>query len=277
MNNYGNIIDVTESDFEFQVIAYSQQTPVIVDFWAEWCAPCRVLGPTLEKLAEEAAGAFRLAKVNVDENPKLAKRFNVFSIPTVKGFSEGQMVAEFKGALPEGKIREFLQQLVPDETTLALEKAFSLMEERDYAQAEEIFREVLHVQPGKPRALWGLSRALMFENRSQEAVELLANFPISKLMNAAETLLPLAQALASYQPSHEISEEVLEATYQRSLMLLQRGNYAAALDGFLSILREDKHYREGQVHQLVLGLFALLGENHYLTVEYQRELANILF
>lgn len=277
MTNYGNIIDVTESDFEFQVIAYSQQVPVVVDFWAEWCAPCRVLGPVLEKLAEEAEGAFRLAKVNVDENPKLAKRFNVFSIPTVKGFSEGQMVTEFKGALPEGKIREFLQQLVPDETTLALEKASSLLEERDLQESEDLFREVLGAQPGNPQALLGLSRTLLFQNRSLEAAELLANFPVSKLMNMAARLLPLANALASFEPTSDIPEDVLQATYQRSLLLLQRGNYPAALDGLMSVLREDKRFRGGEVHQLVLGLFTLLGETHYLTLEYQRELANILF
>jgi putative thioredoxin len=277
MSNYANIIDVSEDDFEFQVVAYSQQKPVIVDFWAEWCAPCRVLGPVLEELAEEAEGAFRLAKVNVDENPKLAKRFNVFSIPTVKGFNQGQMVAEFAGALPEGKIREFLQQLVPDETSLAIEKGFSLLEERDASDAEQVFRTALHNQPGNPQALWGLSRALMFQNRNAEAADLLANFPISKMMTAAQTLLPLATALASYEPADEIPDDALEAAYQRSLMLLVRGNYPAALDGFMSILREDKRFRTGTAHQLVLGVFTLLGESHYLTLEYQRELANILF
>ena len=104
----GYIITVTEADFEYEVVAFSQQLPVVVDFWAEWCVPCKTLGPLLEKLADEAQGSFRLAKVDVDSSPNLALRYGVRSIPNVKAFRDGQVVAEFVGAQPEPRLREFV-------------------------------------------------------------------------------------------------------------------------------------------------------------------------
>jgi len=123
MNPSDHIVDVSESDFEVQVIVYSQQVPVVVDFWAEWCAPCRVIGPILEKLATEAGGSFRLAKLNVDQNPKLAMRYAVQSIPSVKIFKDGVVVSEFVGAIPENQIRDYFKEVVPNPSDLLLEKA----------------------------------------------------------------------------------------------------------------------------------------------------------
>ena len=108
-----NIVDVTEANFQYEVISYSENTPVVVDFWAEWCRPCKTLGPLLERLAHEAQGSFRLARVDVDANPNLALHYGVRSIPTVKAFSQGEVVGEFSGLQPEGRIREFLSRITP--------------------------------------------------------------------------------------------------------------------------------------------------------------------
>src|SRR4030066_1509623 len=126
---------VTESDFEYEVIAYSNQTPVIVDFWAEWCRPCKTLTPILEKIAEDAGGIFRLAKVNVDENPNLALRFSVRSIPNVKAFRDGQIISEFLGLQPEPRVREFIRNLAPSQIDLLLEKGQSQLESLQWCQA----------------------------------------------------------------------------------------------------------------------------------------------
>jgi putative thioredoxin len=149
------IIHVTEADFEYQVLAYSAQAPVVVDFWAEWCAPCRTLGPMLENLAREGQGSFRLAKVNVDENQNLALRYAVRSIPAVKAFRNGKMIAELIGLQPEPRLREFIRSIAPSQNDLLVEKANSLLDLLRAQEAEKSFRQVQEKSPENTAALLG--------------------------------------------------------------------------------------------------------------------------
>ncbi len=274
----GDIVTVTEMDFDREVLEYSRQRPVVVDFWAPWCGPCRIIGPILERLAVEAAGAFRLAKVNVDENPNLALRYGVRGIPTVKGFLNGQVVGEFVGALPEARIRDFLRKLAPSPTDLALEKADSLLEMNDWRGAEAVYREVLLQRPELAHARLGLAKALLMQGRAREALNLLRDFPASREYRAAQMMLPLAEALvwAEEHPAGE-SDDPLEAMYRRALDLLRRGNVEAAMDGLLEIIRRDKHYRDDMPRKILLGIFEVLGQQHPLTKQYRRELSMALF
>lgn len=279
MNTPYDIVDVSEADFELEVLNYSQRVPVIVDFWAEWCGPCKTLGPLLEKLASEAQGDFRLAKVNVDENPNLARQYGVRSIPTVKAFRDGRIVGEFVGAQPEGRVREFTRQLSPSEADLTLDKANSLLDQQRWAEAEQAYRQVLTEQPGQPMALSGLIRSLLAQGHGQEALFLMEDFPASKEYAAMERLRPLGEALiqigtASF-PAGDRDE--LEAAYGQCLRLVGRGNLLAAIDGLLDLLRQDKRYRAGEVHRVLLAAFELLGERNELTRRYRSELATILF
>ena len=272
----GYVITVTEADFEYEVIAFSQQLPVVVDFWAEWCVPCKTLGPLLEKLADEAQGSFRLAKVDVDSSPNLALRYGVRSIPNVKAFRDGQVVAEFVGVQPEPRLREFLRSLAPSQTDLVLEKALSQLDSENWKAAESSFRQFLAKTPDYPVALLGLLKSILMQGYLDEAARLLHSFPPSKEYAAAETLRPLAEAL-KWSGTAALSEDPLEAAYLNALRLVQRGNYAAALDGLLDILRQDKRYRDDEVRRVVLALLEALGENNPLTPAYRRELAMILF
>ena len=133
-----SIIDVSEATFEYEVIAHSNQVPVVVDFWAPWCGPCRTLGPMLERLAREANGAFRLAKVNVDENPRLATRFGVQGIPAVKAFKVGQEVAQFVGAQPESMVQRFVRELAPRVADRALVEARGFLVARHWPEAKKL-------------------------------------------------------------------------------------------------------------------------------------------
>lgn len=272
------IVDVTEADFEYEVIAFSQEAPVVVDFWAEWCGPCKMIGPVLEKLAIEAQGGFRLAKVNVDENPRLAVRFGVTGIPAVKAFRNQQIVAEFAGVRPEPALREFVQALAPTQADLALEKGFSLLDQQQAAQAANAFREALAAVPGKPEALLGLSRALLLQGGSPEVLSILQRFPPSRSYNSAQILLPLAQALQGLTQGDPFSgEDPLDPAYENALRLVRRGNFEAAMDGLLDILRENKRYRDGLARKVMLGLLETLGEGSPVTRSYRSELALVLF
>ena len=272
-----NIIDVSEADFEYQVLAYSQHIPVVVDFWAEWCVPCRTLGPMLERLTLEAEGTFRLAKLNVDQNQNLALRYNVRSIPSVKAFRDGKMVSEFVGMQPEPKLREWLRALAPSSTDLLQEKGLSMITQGEWASAQAAFQEVLLVTPDSAPALFGLAKSILAQGQVDEAQRILQSLPPSREFARAEVLLPLTQALIRQQNGENNHDQPLEAAYQRALRLFLRGNIPASLDGFLDILREDKHFRDGEVRQVILGLFELMGDENAVTRQYRQELASVLF
>lgn len=272
------IVNVSESDFEIEVLAYSQQVPVVVDFWAEWCGPCRTLGPMLERLAEEGQGSFRLAKLNVDENNSLAIRYGIHGIPAVKAFRDGKMVAEFTGVQPEPRIREFLRSIAPTKSDLALEKGMSLLYLHQYGRAETEFRQILQENPEQPAALLGLAKCLIFLGEIDESSHILQSIPASKEFNAAQSLLPLVQEiewLRSGKPAPDVSP--LESAYRRALELVLRGNHEAAMDGLLDILREDKRFKDGKARLVFLALLELLGDEDPIVREYRAELASVLF
>jgi len=271
------IIHVDESDFEYEVLQYSTQTPVVVDFWAEWCVPCRILGPNLEALAREGDGSFRLAKVNVDENAKLTKQYKVRNIPAVKAFVDGHVVAEFSGVLAEEGLRDFISRLAPAPGDLMYAKGKNLMELADFAEAEDAFREFLSSHPSHPGALLGLVRALLMQGKGGESLLLLRNFPASPAYNTAQLLKPVAQAYKEFEGAAVESEDPLEAAFRNGIRLAKRGNILAAMDGFLDILRRDKDYRDGQVKDIFVGWLALIGESHPEARQYRKDLSTTLF
>jgi len=272
-----NIINVTESNFEYEVINFSQKIPVVVDFWADWCVPCKMLDPILRKLAQEKAGDFRLAKVNVDENQNLALRFNVRGIPVVKAFRSGTVVSEFSGVQPETKIRQFLSELIPTPLDLNLDKANSLLDIEHWEGSYKAFRQVLDERPGHSNALLGLTKTLLAQGRASDARDILNSFPLSAEFSSAEKLKPLAKALTRYENQDLYTNIPIDATYNHALRLITLGNLPAAMDGLLGVLREDKGYHDGEAKEVILGLFEVLGPNNQTTREYQSELASILF
>ncbi|HVN56145.1 MAG TPA: thioredoxin [Anaerolineaceae bacterium] len=271
------IIDVNEADFEYEVVGYSKNVPVIVDFWAKWCVPCKTLSPALEKMVEEANGAVRLAKVDVDQNPNLAMRFGVRSIPSVKAFSQGQVVAEFTGLQPEPFLREFFEKVVPSPAGLLLEKGNNLLLLHQWSDAEETFCELLDENPDLPVAQLGLAKSLLGQGSGNEALFILRKFPPSREYAQAENLRPLAEAMAAYENDKPETDDAYGPAFRNAIRLAMRGNIPAALDGLLDILRQEKRYRGGLARMVILGLLDLLGEEDPQTREYRAELASILF
>jgi putative thioredoxin len=271
------IIHVDESDFEYEVLQYSAQVPVAVYFWAPWCVPCRVLEPKLEDLAREGEGRFRLAKLNVDENMRLARQYKVRNIPVVKAFINGHIVAEFSGMLEEDGLRDFIRHLIPAPEDLMYIKGQNLMASSEYEEAEDAFREFLSMNPNHPDALLGLVRALLFQGVGKEALILLRNFPASSAYIKAQLLKPVAQAFSEIPDILEESQDELEAAYKNGVRLARRGNILAALDGFLDLLKKDRHYRDDQVKDVFVGLLTLLGDAHPDARQYRQDLSAILF
>lgn len=273
-----NIVEVSASSFEQDVIMRSHEVPVVVDFWAEWCGPCRMLGPILERLAIEAGGRFTLAKVDVDENQSLAVRYGVQGIPAVKAFRNGEVVAQFTGAQPENRVRDFVQNLAPSPEEEAVTDAQSLLATRHWSEAEEAFREVLEEDDGNSAAALGLVQSLLMQGKGSQALEWIKDFPPGTEWAEAEKLKPLAELLVEAKEYEQADhEDPLQAQLHRAGSLLERGNLPGALDGFLGILREDKGYRDGLPKEAMLAIFAMLGDEDAMTREYREELASVLF
>jgi putative thioredoxin len=277
MMTSSNIINVTEANFDFEVIEYSQNIPVLVDFWAEWSIPCKSLDPILQQLAQSGDGSFRLARINVDENPKLAMRFNVRGVPAIKAFREGAIIGEFSGLKPEDEIRRFLQHIVPSYADLILEKGNSLLQLSRWEDALDSFQQVLSERPLHPGALVGLVKSQLVLGQFEEALEILSAFPQSHEYSQAQRLAPLAVALSQNHEAEDDSIPGIERTYQHSLQLIRLSNLPAALDGLLAVLRQDKRYRQEEPRRVILGIFEILGNDNPLTRQYRNELASILF
>ena len=274
-----HILDVNEANFQDEVILRSHEVPVLVDFWAPWCGPCKVLGPLLERLAIEAGGGFKLARVNADENPNLSIRFGVRGIPAVKAFRNGDVRAEFVGAQPEPMVRRFVSNLVPTQQDRDMEEARTLLATRHWQGAENAFRWVLEGEESNSAAALGLVHSLLMQGKGRGALTILKDFPPGAEWAKAEGLRPLAEELSAVENGGEPSSEgtPLDAALSQAMRLFGRGNVPAAMDGLLDILRQDKHFRKDLPKRILLAIFTLLGDDDPLTREYRNELASVLF
>jgi len=272
------VIDVNEMNFEYEVIAFSKNKPVLVDFWAEWCRPCKTVSPILEKIVNEANGNLRLAKVNIDVNPNLAMQYNVRSIPTVKAFIEGQVATEFVGAQPESRLREFIKNLTPPSPIdLDLSKAQNLLLSQDWQRAEPILRKVLSEKVDSPAALLGLAKSLLAQDQPAEAMDVLETIPSAREISQAELLKPYAQVLIDFHNETLPNENDLDAIFYNSIRLASQAKYPIALDGLLDLLRQDKTYQNKIAQQVILGILEIMGEEAPDTRAYRAELASVLF
>jgi putative thioredoxin len=273
-----HLIDVSQTDFPSAVIDESRRRPVVVDFWAEWCGPCKVLGPVLERLAGEAGGSWLLAKVDVDQNQALAQQFGVQGIPTVVAFRDGQVVNRFTGALGESEVRAFIDSIVPTEADLTAAEAEMAYDRGEVAVAEAGFRAVLDHDGAHEIAGLGLATILLDRNDPAAALEVLARLPRSEDVRRMESAARLwsdagdvetlaAAAAASGSPEDRLA-------YAKALSV--NGDAADAMEILVELVGERGEHSE-VARVALLDLFEVLGHDHALVGTYRRRLASALF
>ncbi len=282
----GAMVEVGAAGFEQQVLDASGQMPVVVDFWAPWCGPCRALSPVLEKLATEYAGRITFAKINSDENQEIAARFAVRSIPNVKAFVGGKVVNEFSGVIPETAIRRFLDRLIPTEGQKLLSQARQAIEAGRTAEAEQHLASALAVEPGLHAARIELAGVLAAREALVEAEALLQAVPDTALdEQAARIGVRIAQwKAASALPSLEVLQAAAAAApddlgvrQQLGERHAADGRHEEALEQLLVVVQRDRAGLRESARQAMLRIFMLAGAQADLVARYRRALASALY
>ena len=287
------IKDSDTANFMTDVIEASKSVPVLVDFWAPWCGPCKQLGPLLEKIVTEAGGKVRLVKVDIDANQQLAQQMRIQSIPAVFAFADGQPVDGFMGALPESELRTFIDKIVSshggqaEQVEKALEAAEAALEAEAAEEAMAMFEQVLQLEPENGRAIAGMAKAFIAVDNLDGARELLAVIPPA-LVNDAHVSGALAALSVAETPVDDgeitrLSEAVAadEADYQSrldlSVALNAAGQEEAALDHLMWLIEKDRAWNDDAARKQLLVFFEAWGPTHELTLSGRRRLSSILF
>jgi putative thioredoxin len=275
-----HISDISTADFPQMVLQRSHEVPVVVDFWAEWCGPCKVLGPILEHLTVEADGAFELVKVDVDANPELSQQFGIQGIPTVIAFRDGAIANRFTGALPEQQIRVWLGEIMPSELDQMVEQARDAALAGDLLQAEQVFRMVLEQESDHADAGTGLASLLLARGDSEEALIVLGKLAptseVERLQAAARLSASRTDDVSGLEAKVAADPADDAARLELARALAGRSEFEPALDHMLRVV-QSKGEQSDVARRAMVDIFDVLGDEHPLTVPYRRRLASALF
>jgi putative thioredoxin len=285
------MVEVTESAFEREVLAASAEVPVVVDFWAPWCGPCRMLGPVLERLEESYSGRFKLVKVNSDESPELAARYGVRSIPYVIAFRGGEAVDSFVGALPEGQVRAFLDGVIPSPAELERLKALRLTQQGDLDGAAGALRAALALDPSHDRARLDLAELLIERmpspvdpaRLSEAESQLAAVRPAARSEARWQALSMRASSLrsaASLPSTEALQERVagdpgdIQSRLELARQFVAERQLQPALEQLLQILARDR--KDGAARRMILSIFELMPDQPQVVSLYRRKLSALI-
>ena len=284
------IKDGTDASFMADVVEASKHQPVIVDFWATWCGPCRTLGPALEKAVRGAKGAVKMVKIDVDANPAYAGQLRVQSIPTVYAFVNGQPVDGFQGAIPDSQIKAFIDKLTGGAgVNTDVEQLLSLGEEslalNDLGGAAQAFAHVLTMEPDNPKAIAGMARVYLAEDDAEQARQTIAMAPADStdpMVQSVRAQLALAAA-APTGANAELEAKIAadpndhQARYDLSLALASTGDLNGAVDQLLAIVKADREWNDQAARKQLLTVFEAAGATSEVARDGRRRLSSILF
>jgi putative thioredoxin len=288
----GLIKDGSLESFARDVIQESMRQPVLVDFWAPWCGPCKQLTPVLEKVVKQAGGKVKLVKIDIDQNPELAQQLRVQSVPTVYAFLQGQPVTGFAGAQPESQIKALIEKLVggplgPADSESQLAAAKEALDAGELEVAGDLFGAVLEQEEANPEALGGLARVLLASGQLAEAEALLQQVPDNLASHAAisgaKAALELAKEAGTLgDPTAllariESNPDDHDARHELATALFLRGQIEAAMDHLCQIVKRDREWREDGARKQLVTFFNALGPTHPQTVRGRRMLSTVLF
>lgn len=265
------------NNFQKDVIEQSYTIPVLVDFWAEWCAPCRILGPVLERLAEKYKDQWKLVKLNTDVFPDIANEFGIRGIPNVKLFHKGKVINEFTGALPEHMIEDWLRKSIPSKFSEMIDKAKKLLAEGKVEDAKIILEQVHNgdINNGEVKIL--LAKILVYEN-PKEALRLVESAQLSNhTVELAEAISTMGQLFEKLQNTNELEDNPVKALYIDAIKDMKEKKFESALEKFIEVIRDNKAYDDEGARKACIAIFKYLGEEHETTLNYRRDFSRALY
>jgi len=267
-------------DLQKDVINASFKQPVVIDFWAEWCAPCRMLGPILEKLAGQANGRWRLVKINTELQPDVAMQFGISSIPAVKMVSKGELIAEFVGALPEPHVAKWLDENLPTKSKNALQNAVEALEYGDVNRAKQLLKYAVDQDGSNLDAKVMLARLMFFDN-PDKALKLTESLdeahPMFDQVDAMRTLYRLIKSGKDLLKEAQKNNTEAWNLYARGIIGFQQNEYETALESWIDSIIIDRQVDDDGARKSCVALFKILGNEHELTKKYHRRFSSALF